>query len=478
MITRWWVVPLLFATPAMAQYEIKDSMVAAASQQYAHPALLKRIFLGSNYRKEWQTPVKMPVFYLSKTSFNVTGIGGGQQTVSLQLVDKKGKEWALRSVDKDVSKALPPRLRNGFVKGMTQDMISAAHPYAPLTIPTLASAIGVVVPRPVIVYVADDPALGKYRDLFANTVCLLEQKEPTPDGNSTKNTEKLIERLFSADFQPLDQEALLKARLLDMLLGDWDRHADQWRWGTKDSAGRKFFYPIPRDRDQAYFYSNGILVKFVQVFALKHLVSFNDELKKIKSQNYKAWPFDRFLLNTLDRDDWERTIKNVQASLSDSVIRAAMNRLPPEIYNIRGANLERKMRGRRDDLFEEGMKYYHFIAGNIAVYGTRDAELFDVSGNDKELTVRVYDYADGRQGRLLYERSFDPDDTFALTLFGNEGNDRYIVHPAAKARIKLTMNGEAGNDTYNVQGGWKNIVADERTGSRIENDNKTQLALR
>ena len=44
---------------------------------------------------------------------------------------------------------------------------------------------------------------------------------------------------------------LLRARLLDMLIGDWDRHDDQWRWVAFEE-GKHDFKAIPRDRDQAF----------------------------------------------------------------------------------------------------------------------------------------------------------------------------------------------------------------------------------
>ncbi len=59
------------------------------------------------------------------------------------------------------------------------------------------------------------------------------------------------------------QEAVLRARLLDMLIADWDRHFDQWRWATRDTGQGKLYIPIPRDRDQAFFYSDGLILKYM-----------------------------------------------------------------------------------------------------------------------------------------------------------------------------------------------------------------------
>ena len=50
-----------------------------------------------------------------------------------------------------------------------------------------------------------------------------------------------------------DQFAVLRARLLDIIIGDFDRNLDQWKWATSDTGKGKLYYPIPRDRDQAFF---------------------------------------------------------------------------------------------------------------------------------------------------------------------------------------------------------------------------------
>ncbi|HET6769431.1 MAG TPA: hypothetical protein VFH08_18620, partial [Chitinophagaceae bacterium] len=74
---------------------IPESITIAASDQYKTSSVLKTIFFGKNYRKEWETPVTMPIFELQKTDFKIVEMGGGQQTTSLELVDTDNREWAL-----------------------------------------------------------------------------------------------------------------------------------------------------------------------------------------------------------------------------------------------------------------------------------------------------------------------------------------------------------------------------------------------
>ena len=79
----------------------------------------------------------------------------------------------------------------------------------------------------------------------------------------------------------IDQAAVLKARLLDILIGDWDRHFDQWRWGLRDTLDEKVYYPIPRDRDQAFFNSDGILAWYISKFHLRFLQGFKNDIPSI-----------------------------------------------------------------------------------------------------------------------------------------------------------------------------------------------------
>ena len=54
-------------------------------------------------------------------------------------------EWTLRTIDKDPTAAIPENFRQSFASNIVQDLISAAHPYAPLAIPTLADTTGILV---------------------------------------------------------------------------------------------------------------------------------------------------------------------------------------------------------------------------------------------------------------------------------------------------------------------------------------------
>ncbi|HEY0354707.1 MAG TPA: metallophosphoesterase, partial [Flavisolibacter sp.] len=91
---------------------IFDSIVVVAANPDLKGSGLKNFFVGKNYRKEWTQPIRVEVLDLSKELGGLTPTkqGGGKQTKSLRVVDASGKEWALRSVEKDPTAAIPPDL--------------------------------------------------------------------------------------------------------------------------------------------------------------------------------------------------------------------------------------------------------------------------------------------------------------------------------------------------------------------------------
>ncbi|HET7896688.1 MAG TPA: metallophosphoesterase, partial [Flavisolibacter sp.] len=324
-------------------------MKAIASLQYHNPSFLRKLLIGENYREEWETPVQLPVLNLTAKELHIKELGGGKQTKSLKLLDKNGIEWALRSVDKDVRPAVPKAIRNGLTVSVVQDMVSAANPYAPMSIPPLAEAVGIKASVPRYYFVPDDTALGPYRDIFANTICILEQRDIMP-GLKLEGTEKVLKDIMDDQKIRVNQEAFLNARLLDMLIGDWDRHYDQWKWAPVELNGKISYLPLPKDRDQAYFYSQGWLLKLIRLFGMDFSVGFTESTSNLVKLNSVARTLDELLLNRLSRNDWKAIAGQFQGQLSDSLIRSAVKELPPSIYALHGPAITEKLLQRKRTL--------------------------------------------------------------------------------------------------------------------------------
>ncbi|HEU4469606.1 MAG TPA: hypothetical protein VFR58_00860 [Flavisolibacter sp.] len=421
---------------------------------------MRKFFTGANYRQEWTVPVKMPVFRLEQSGLIIEEMGGGMQTKSLKLKDKEGREWALRSVDKFVKKAMPPALRNTLAQKIVQDMISAAHPYAAITVGDLAKAAGIIAPRPVLYFVPESEAFGPYREDFSNLVCFLEEREPG-NWDKTEDTKDVLESEMEHQQNVVMQRSVLKARLLDMLVADWDRHHDQYEWGVRDSGKASFYYAIPRDRDQAFFMSGGLIPRLAKLFAMPHINSFTKNSKGLRNLNFKAWGMDKFFLNDLDAEEWQNTIREFTAALSDERIDAAVKEMPPEAYAISGPSIAARLKSRRDGLLKNGMKYYAFISAAVHITGTGEKEQFRISSEGDKVRVRVLRISRaGKPDLVVYDRLFDPADTRVLHLRGLDGDDEFIVDEKVRGKIRLNMYGDLGKDSYDLRGATRSTIYD------------------
>ena len=459
--------------------KFKDSVSISASDKYKPLSGFRKFILGQNYRNEWSTPVNMKVFRLTQErgGFTIISLGGGKQTKSLKLRENKtGKEWVLRAVDKLPTGALPPEFRGTIAQDLVQQFNSASHPYAPLTIPELSRPLDITAPRPQLFFVPDDPALQFYQPLFANTVCLLEERDPTVDGTDTKSTAKVFDKLVEENDHRADQFAVLRARLLDILIGDFDRHFDQWKWATNDTGKGKLYYPIPRDRDQAYFYSDGELLRRSSKKLLPFLVGFRKDIPQVDWLGFAARDFDRLFLTDLDKTEWEKTITEVQQKVTDSVISSAIRRLPPEIYPQSGQTIIDKLKSRRTELTKAGLEYYKFISREVNVVGSNQKEYFKVSKHEHGLQVRVYAREKGNDTSfIMYDRVFNTADTREIRLYGLNEDDLFEIDDDARSRTKIRIIGGKGNDTFNIRGQIETLLYDMNVeGNYIKNSSRAK----
>jgi hypothetical protein len=226
------------------------------------------LILGAHWRDLWADTIEVPV--LDCTHFAgglvATKRGGGLQTSSLRFKGANGKEYKFRSLDKDPSKALPPDLQESIAADVLQDQISSSNPFAAMVAAPLLNATGVMNAEPALVILPDDPALGEFRSQFAGMLGTIEENpigdregEIGFDGaEKVISTYDLFRKLEDNPEHRVDARAYLTARLMDIFLGDWDRHRDQWRWAGYQNEAGWTWKPIPRDRDQAFSRLDGI----------------------------------------------------------------------------------------------------------------------------------------------------------------------------------------------------------------------------
>lgn len=431
----------------------------------------KTFWMGANYRKEWKTPIRVPVLHLDTEKGGLTPVkrGGGKQTRSLRVADPTGKEYNLRSIQKFItSKTLPADLQSEAAVDLVADGISASYPYAALSLPVLAEAAGIPYLKVKVVYIADDPKLGEFRKDFANLLAYLEEK--IPEGvKKGYDTEEVAEKLKEDNDNSVDQAGLLKARILDMFVMDLDRHEDQWEWAAREKDKGKEYYAIPKDRDQAFYINQGVLPHIIQwPWLVPQLEGFKEKAKNIKRFNFAARNLDRFYLNQLSEKDWVDATSQFLATMTDQVIIKAMNQQPAEIRQLSVDRIITTLKQRRNHLAAETMEYYRFLAEYVNVTASDKMELFTITRNDDGSVSLVVNKItkEGEISTKLYERNFNPAHTQEIRIYGFGGDDKFAIKGSNNDKIKIRIIGGEGADSFENTGssGHGTIVYDTKIG--------------
>jgi len=440
---------------------ISSSVTRPISTQYLHSKGYYR-FLGKNYRETWAIPATFPTIDLltEKNGLTIIKKGGGLQTHSLRLADKNGKEYVLRSINKYPENALSPELRQTIAKQVIQDQISASHPYAALAVAKLADQVGIVHTIPTIVYLPDDPLLGVYRKEFGNELYLFEEREiagkDAPADVEFFSTDKMLKKIQGDNDHQVKQKEVLKARIFDLWIADWDRHDDQWRWvGEKGKNGWEFT-PMPRDRDQAFFVNQGIFPKIAsRKWAEPRFQGFDYAPPRFVSGfMFNARFFDRSFLNELDKHDWETALDKVIPKMTEEAIAKAFVDWPDTVADKDGPVIQAKLRQRKSWLKEEMLKHYRFLSKDVDVTGTHKNEQFKVSyENDGKIEVEIRKIdKSGDLEHKIYKRTFDPAETEEVRLYGLKGDDQFLFEGEGPGKIKVRIVPGNGTNTYSDSG--------------------------
>ncbi len=420
---------------------------------------LKTFFLGDHWRDLWTTPIKIPVLDLKKFGGGLTPIkrGGGMQTKSLRFAGKDGHIWKFRSLDKDPAKVLPEEIRHSVVADVLKDQISSANPAAPVVVATILDSLGIYNAKPYLCIMPDSPLLGEYKEEFGGLIGMLEihpdEKSRLPfagfgEVDKVSGTFKMFEKLENDIDEKVHGPSFLKARLADIFLGDWDRHTDQWRWAKIKNKKSEYWYPIPRDRDQAFAKFDGLAPRpTIAEYLVPQLVHFDYNYPQIEDLSWSGRFLDRRYLPAITKAEWDSVTSFVQRKLTNDLIESAVKKMPPELYPLAGEELIGKLKSRRDKLKKASDEYFRRINKYLDIYGTKYNDSLHVSRiSDEYTSVRLWSKGKkNKKYKLIFERVFTTSITkeIRIYLYLEEGDDKAFVSGRVDDGILLRIIGGA-----------------------------------
>jgi hypothetical protein len=406
-----------------------------------------RFILGDTYRDLWTTPIRVPVLDLRRFAGGLTPTktGGGNQTRSLRFVSADGTEYVFRLVDKD-NASVPAGFEQTIVHSIARDQVSAHHPAAAVVAAPLLQAAGVLHPTPILAVMPDDSLLGKFRKEFAGALGIIEVFPTDPDETpgfagaaDIIDSDSLRKLLESDPTLRIDTRAYLTARLMDAMVGDWDRHAGNWKWARMRSTPGTPWVPISRDRDKAFITYGGI-VAAAGKFA-PNLMTYQATYPPVRGLTWNSLELDRRLLVGVEKPVWDSVAGELQHRITDRIIDAAVAGMPGE-YGHSAPELSAELKQRRDRLPEHAGRFYRYLAAGPDIHATDAADRATIHRmDDGSVDVRLQSGGEPP----WFRRRFHPSETDEIRLYLHGGDDRAVV--TGNVSRSMTVRVIGGNGT-------------------------------
>ncbi len=424
--------------------------------------------LGNLNTSLYYDSVTVPILDLNydERQLRTARIGGGNQTISLRLQDSLTDDtYVARAIQKTPKRLVPPPFDIALLEKLVFYYFTGAHPYGFLASNHLENELGLLRTEPKLMYLPKQKRLEPYNDEIGDRLVLYRQRL---DGNMSDQSEVdySTEVISTSDFleEYYDQDAkadarmYLKARILDLLLNDWDRHRDQWRWALsrKSEDGLDVYRAIPRDRDQALSNYDGLITSLVRYYNPPAFMAYplreEPKTKSIEWMHQTVAYLDRVILTELDRAAWDEVTAEVIESIGPKEMAAAIAKMPVE--SIQNVDITKLMTARLAYIAKMSDDLYHIINERACIVGTSKDDIILLESDKQGLSVKIMD---DDQEKVMIERRFSADNTKQLWVNLYDGDDQVKII-GDKSPIKITMIGGYGEDEYINETGSKSAL--------------------
>jgi len=444
---------------------------------------------GKHYRSYYSKPVTAQTALLDTLYGGLTVVkeGGGHQSQSLRLEAKDGKQYAMRSLKKNAMKFLRFKIKgaafdtdayeNTSAANIVEDFFTTSHPYAQLAVSTLAEAALINHSDTKLYYFPKQQGFGELSEKYGDALYFVEER---PSSQNTTfegyrfatehqdlpisdyiGTTEVLEKLRLTDAYSVDQRQYIRSRVFDMLLGDWDRHEDQWRWAYRETGKNKgVFSPIPRDRDAAFSKFDGAVLSIIKrrVPETRFWQTYDGTLHSVKWFNSEAYNLDKILINQAGKEIWTEEAKSITQKLTPEIIENAFKMPPAEVRDEAIEAIKSKLIERLSNLENIAANYAEYINRQVVIYGTEQNDKLDVErlpDGKTKITIRRFN-----DNFVHYSKTFESKNTKEILLYGLNGDDAFNVSGKGNDQILIRLIGGYGTDTYTLFDGSKTKVYD------------------
>ncbi|AZI40046.1 metallophosphoesterase [Epilithonimonas vandammei] len=465
--------------PEYTKASIYDSSMTKKSKLY-------EFLWGKHYRDYYSKKINVKNLALDTLFGGVKTdrAGGGHQTKSLRLETKSGNEYVIRALKKSGVRFLQSvafkdqyvvdDFDGSYADKFLLDFYTTSHPYTPLVIGAMSNKLGIRHTTPELFYIPKQKTLKNFNETFGDELYYLEDRPVETEENPNKviGTDEVILNLAKDEKYKMDEKAWIRARLFDMLIGDWDRHHDQWKFEAKKDNGDVIYSPIPKDRDQAFSKYDGLILSLImRIPDLRHMQGFDNKIRDVKWFNREPYPLDLAFTKNSSEKDWLDVADFIQNNLTENDIRKAFENLPKETQDKVSEELIQKLLLRKNDLKKYASEYFKFLERKVMLTGTDKKDKIIVTRlPNNETEVKIYRLKKSGE-ELQSSKVYSGKETKEIWIYALSDDDEFVVEGKPKSSIKVRLLGGLDEDKYTVTNA-KNLKIYDYKSKKNNFDNK------
>ncbi len=344
-----------------------------------------------------------------------------------------------------------------YLNDFIREAYTVVHPYIFIAAERLAKAAQLGDSDPAIVYIAKGNECDTISDgsELKDKLVGISRLPDIRESGVINDTDTLLEILHKDNFVKIDQQKYIKARLFDMLIGDWNKVSENWYWIPSTDGNFTIYTPQSLERSHAFTKVDGgvFFKELLNMLGVGFITNYEGNLKDVRKFNKLSYPLDIAITQSCTAADWQQQAKELKSLLADDVIDLAFSKLPQEMQNKESDLIRKNLKQRKKNLERIALEYYKYTQKTPVLTGSDKSERFAIEQDeDKNLRIRIFDK---QTNTLTFDKLYIEKYTEEIWLYGLGGDDDFEVDKK-KRNISLLLIGGKGKNEYKI-GPGKNV---------------------
>lgn len=416
---------------------------------------------GKHCRDLYYIPVTVPVIPTVELQ-NLSIVSPITELHGVYVRDPKGKGYLIKPLggtsvflQSDFFQDMYRKadFKDTYMDKFIADAYTIINPYTFIVSNYLAKQIGLYVNNPKLYYLSQNNLLDTITggSEFDGRIVSVAEISSEEFRGATISSDSLLNLVETDGRTLIDQRLYIRERLFDMLIGDWNKIPENWRWRLKKNNGKDLFEPIVIDRSHAFTRVEGFMFKqMLDILSLGFITNYESEIKDVKQFNKLGFFMDVALTTGSEESLWKEEAVLLKNKLSDKVIEDAFKYLPEEIRVTKIIDqLKSSLKERRNTIDDIASRYYKELQYNPQIIGTSGDDSITVRKLNKD-SLQIIVYNKGKGVNIL-SHDYNKKYTKEIWLYGLGGNDYFTVTGKSENDIPVFFILGEGKNRFDIK---------------------------